>query len=116
MKKFVSLAAVAASLAAAPAFAATTPEEVDAWVANFLHHHPGGGESLWQVLARARSWQPPEPGASVIGHAGWMLARRWLQTHGPHQPPTQAWQWPKPPAHGQAWPFKAVPTDHACSG
>ena len=32
MKKFVSLAAVAASLAAAPAFAATTPEEVDAWV------------------------------------------------------------------------------------
>jgi len=76
---------------------------VDAWVADFLHHRPGGGESLQQVLTRAAAWQPPEPGATVVGHAGWMLARRWLQTHGLGRPPTQASQWPKPPAHGEAW-------------
>lgn len=83
-------------------------EEVDAWVADFLDHRPGGGESLRQVLTRAALWQPPEPGSTVIGHAGWMLARRWLQTHGPDQPPTQAAQWPKPPAHGEAWLFSSA--------
>lgn len=91
-------------------------EAVDAWVADFLHHQPGGGESLHQVLARAARWQPPEPGATVIGHAGWMLARRWLALHGLHRPPTQASQWPKPPAHGQAWRFVATPKVQSTTG
>lgn len=92
------------------AWAHIAREEVDAWVADFLHHRPGGGESLQQVLTRAEGWQPPQPGVTVVGHAGWMVARRWLQTHGPHQPPTQASQWPSPPAHGQAWSFNAFST------
>lgn len=85
-------------------------EGVDAWVADFLHHQPGGGESLRQVLARAERWQLPEPGAVVVGHAGWMLARRWLETNGSHRPPTQAAQWPKPPAHDEAWHFQSAAT------
>lgn len=89
------------------AWAHIARSDVDAWVADFLHHQPGGGESLRQVLTRAANWQPPEPGATVVGHAGWMLARRWLQIHGPDQPPTQASQWPRPPMHGEAWLFKA---------
>lgn len=88
-------------------------EEVDAWVADFLHHQPGGGESLLQVLTRAASWHPPEPGAAVVGHAGWMLARRWLVDHGLHQPPTQASQWPQPPAYGQAWHFPVAEAESA---
>lgn len=92
------------------AWAHIAREEVDAWVADFLHHRPGGGESLQQVLTRAASWQPPELGATVVGHAGWMLARRWLQAHGPHHPPTQASQWPRPPAHGEAWSFERFST------
>lgn len=90
------------------AWALIAREEVDAWVADFLHHPPGGGESLQQVLNRAAAWRPPVDGATVIGHAGWMLARRWLQAHGLHRPPTQAWQWPHPPAHGQAWDFSSA--------
>lgn len=85
------------------AWAHIAREAIDAWVADFLHHRPGGGESLQQVLTRAAAWLPPEPGATVVGHAGWMLARRWLQTHGLDRPPAQASQWPKPPAHGEAW-------------
>lgn len=83
-------------------------EEVDAWVADFLHGRPGGGESLQEVLLRASAWQPLEPGMSLVGHAGWMLARRWVQTHGLANPPHLATQWPKPPAHGEAWAFSTV--------
>lgn len=79
--------------------------EVDAWVENFLHHAPGGGESLAQVLARVRDWSPPQAGVTVVGHAGWMLARQWLAQHGPDRPPALASQWPRPPAHGEAWSF-----------
>ena len=83
-------------------------EEVDAWVADFLNHRPGGGESLSQVLRRAGTWRPPAPGVSVVGHAGWMLARRWWQTHGEGSPPTQAAQWPPAPRHGEAWVFSTA--------
>lgn len=104
--------------------------EVDAWCAAFATRAPGGGEPLLQLLQRAAAWQPtgclgtrvsdlpgdpgasgrspPEatPGASqpalVVGHAGWMLARRWAQTHGPGVLPTAA-DWPKPPGHGHCW-------------
>lgn len=77
--------------------------EVDAWVADFADHAPGGGEPLRQVLARAAAWTPPVPGATVVAHAGWMLARQWLRSHGPQALPSAA-QWPAPPAHGQCWP------------
>ncbi len=76
---------------------------VDAWVADFLDHAPGGGESLRQVLERASRWQAPVAGATVVAHAGWMLARRWLAQHGLGQPPQSASQWPAAPAYAQAW-------------
>lgn len=82
--------------------------EIDAWVADFLHHRPGGGESLQQLLNRAASWRVIEPGATVVGHAGWMLARRWVQTWGLARPPEQAREWPAPPAYAQAWAFAVL--------
>lgn len=76
--------------------------EVDAWVADFADHAPGGGEPLRQVLARAAAWAPPVPAATVVAHAGWMLARHWWRQHGPAVMPS-ADQWPAPPRHGSCW-------------
>lgn len=77
-------------------------EEVDAWVANFANHAPGGGEPLREVLARAAAWTPPVPGATVVAHAGWMLARQWCAQHGANTPPSAA-QWPAAPRYGHCW-------------
>ena len=82
--------------------------EVDAWCAAFATHAPGGGEPLARLLQRAAAWVPnagtgPQTGTvMVVGHAGWMLARRWVQTHGPGVWP-QAADWPQAPGHGQCW-------------
>ncbi|TDP88176.1 alpha-ribazole phosphatase [Aquabacterium commune] len=76
--------------------------EVDAWVADFADHAPGGGESLRQVLARAAAWAPPVPGATVVAHAGWMLARQWWRLHGAAAIPS-AGQWPSAPRYGSRW-------------
>jgi alpha-ribazole phosphatase len=75
--------------------------EVDAWCQDFLRHAPGGGESLHSFFARVQRWTPPAAGACIVGHAGWMLARRWLDSGDPW--PTQAAQWPSPPPHGAQW-------------
>ncbi|MEY2839582.1 MAG: hypothetical protein RJB60_1881 [Pseudomonadota bacterium] len=77
--------------------------EVDAWVEHFADHAPGGGESLRQVLVRAVAWQAPVPGAVVVAHAGWMLARRWAHRHGAGVVPASACEWPAPPAYGECW-------------
>lgn len=74
---------------------------VDAWCADFLHHRPGGGESLKALFGRVAAWQPPSTPCLVVGHGGWMLARAWLASGRP--PPRQAADWPAPPAHGQCW-------------
>jgi len=76
--------------------------EIDAWVANFADHAPGGGESLRQVLVRAAAWTPPVPDATVVAHAGWMLARRWWREQGADVIPCAA-QWPAPPRYGSRW-------------
>jgi alpha-ribazole phosphatase len=73
--------------------------DVDAWVADFADHAPGGGESLRQLLQRAAAWQPPALPCVVVGHGGWMLARRW----GTAQPLPGAAQWPAPPRYGALW-------------
>lgn len=86
-------------------------QEVDAWVADFLHFQPGGGESLSQVLKRAAAWRLPAGGACLVAHAGWMLARRWVDTHGLAHPPQLASQWPRPPRYGEAWSLGAVHSD-----
>ena len=81
--------------------------EVDAWCAAFATHGPGGGEPLVQMLQRAAAWQPRArvgtgQAAVMVGHAGWMLARRWALTHAPAEWPT-ATDWPRPPAYGCCW-------------
>lgn len=80
--------------------------EVDAWVADFLHHAPGGGESLSQVLARAAAWRPEIDGACVVAHAGWMQACAWLALPADARPPLRAELWPRAPAYGAltVWP------------
>lgn len=65
--------------------------EVDAWVADFLHHRPGGGESLLDLFARL-----PRPGcALVVTHGGCINAWRL------GQPPASAAQWPPAPRYGR---------------
>ena len=86
--------------------------EVEAWCAAFATHAPGGGEPLVQLLQRAAAWQPPartgqraphgDKPTVVVGHAGWMLARRWVQTHHAGVVPAAS-DWPKPPAYGGCW-------------
>ena len=75
--------------------------EVDAWCTDFAAHCPGGGESLTEVLARAQAWQGDGQTVLVVGHAGWMLARRWAMSGA--RPPQRADEWPWPPAYGECW-------------
>lgn len=77
--------------------------EVDAWVADFSGHAPGGGEPLTAVLQRAVNWRgrADVPVWLVVGHGGWMLSRRWALTHD--APPALAREWPAAPAYGEAW-------------
>lgn len=74
--------------------------EVDDWIADFVEHAPGGGESLATLLVRAGSWRP-QGGGLVVSHGGWMLARRWRVEQGQVLP--SASNWPKPPGYGQLW-------------
>jgi len=74
------------------------PAEVDAWVADFADHAPGGGESLVALLARLRRFLDEhghEP-LLVVTHAGVMQAAAWL--HEATLPAARAW--PPPPRHG----------------
>ena len=70
--------------------------EIDAWVDDFVAYLPGGGESLGELLDRARLWRGDGIGA-VVGHAGWISARRWLSDH-PARSPT-AGEWPRSAAY-----------------
>ncbi len=72
--------------------------EIDEWVADFARFAPLGGEPLTALLERASGWSK---GALVVSHGGWMLARRWRQTHSHGVP--QADRWPAPPAYGERW-------------
>lgn len=75
-------------------------EQVDAWCADFARHAPGGGESLEAMFERARNWRP-HGAVVVIGHAGWLLARRWLQEG--REPPGTSAKWPETPRCGTLW-------------
>ncbi|MDE1998908.1 MAG: histidine phosphatase family protein [Burkholderiales bacterium] len=81
------------------------PGLIDAWVKDFAGFHPGRGESLTEVLRRARTWCPAHDASSdlvlVVGHGGWMLARQWGQRHP--SPPVAASEWPAPPRYGECW-------------
>ncbi len=81
---------------------ATLPQPaVDAWCDEFLTHRPGGGESLQTLFERVAAWQPPAAAQVLVGHAGWMLTRRWLAEGRP--PPRHAADWPAPPTYGVRW-------------
>ena len=91
-------------------WAAIPKAQIDAWCADFLHHRPGDGESLQQVLARAAAWPAGKGGEAqgcVVAHAGWMLARQWLASGAPG-PPLAA-EWPAAPAHGTLWRLPSLP-------
>lgn len=93
-------------------WSAVEQAQVDAWCGDFLHHAPGGGESLASLFRRVEDWaarirlQHTEPAGAprlVVGHAGWMLTLEWLSTRSDR--PTRAMQWPVPPAYGQCRQF-----------
>jgi len=73
--------------------------EVAQWEADFLHHVPGGGESLAGLMQRVRAFlhERAVPGGAllVVGHAGWMQAAASL-----HGPPPSATTWPRAPGYG----------------
>ncbi|MBB2485077.1 histidine phosphatase family protein [Mitsuaria sp. WAJ17] len=74
--------------------------EIDAWVADFLHFTPAGGESLQALLDRVAACALP-PDALVVSHGGWMLARRWLHEQAALRPTAD--RWPRPPGYGEVW-------------
>jgi alpha-ribazole phosphatase len=85
--------------------------DIDQWCGAFASHAPGGGEALQALLQRASVWAPalwaPFPAdhqraCVLVGHAGWMLARRWTHEHA-DQAPAQASDWPMAPAYGTLW-------------
>lgn len=79
-------------------WAAVPQPEIDAWCADFLHHQPGGGESVQALLQRVRGWQP---GAACIAvsHGGWLSASLWLAAEGDAPPSSE--RWPAAPTHGR---------------
>lgn len=81
-------------------WSAIGPAAVEAWCADFLHHAPGGGESLAGFGERVLAWQPRAGEWAVVGHAGWIAVRR-LHRDG-LWPVANAAQWPAPQPHGTA--------------
>jgi alpha-ribazole phosphatase len=81
--------------------------QVDAWCADFADVAPGGGETLRQMLARVGAWQPPLAHCTVVAHAGWMLARQWVETHAADDVPSTVAQWPQAPSYLQHWVCRA---------
>jgi alpha-ribazole phosphatase len=51
------------------------PAEFERWMSDFCGFDFDGGESLNALLARTAAWEPPC--ALVVGHGGWINARRW---------------------------------------
>jgi alpha-ribazole phosphatase len=83
-----------------------TRTAVDAWCADFLHHAPGGGESVGALLARVRRFDPVSA-RIVVTHGGWLSAAQWLSAQG--ERPPAADRWPAAPSHAGrldlAWPL-----------
>lgn len=52
---------------------------IDAWMADFADHRPGGGESVRSVLRRCERFLAGDRpwGASVVTHGGWCSALSW---------------------------------------
>ena len=77
------------------------PAQISVWADNFLHHGPGGGESLDQLRHRVREvLADPAAPSLIVGHAGWINALRTLALPAP-----RASDWPAPPRYGQSQRF-----------
>lgn len=85
------------------AWNALPPSAWQAWMGDFAHHQPTGGESLAQLLQRVQAaaqhtaqWllQHPQGVAVWVTHAGVMRALNWLLKHGCNLP-ASADQWPQ---------------------
>jgi alpha-ribazole phosphatase len=78
------------------------PEPLDRWIADFVDHRPGGGESVGALLRRCERFvgRLPEAGVSVVTHGGWLSALAWLGAHArtAGARPT-ADTWPAAPAY-----------------
>ena len=81
-------------------WSAITRAEVARWESDFLHHAPGGGESLAALIARVRGFLAERcddgPALLIVGHAGWINA---LASLAQAAPPTAA-TWPRAVRHG----------------
>jgi alpha-ribazole phosphatase len=88
---------------------------IDAWVADFPHHRPGGGESVGQFMLRvAAAWDEPRSpsGTLWITHAGVIRAATLL--HGGQRQISGASQWPvTAPGFGSWIQLTAPPTSTA---
>ena len=84
------------------------PAELAAWTDDFEHHHPGGGESVHEVLqrvAQALAEDAADPGSSGlwITHGGCLSAIAWLQAHAGQVPLARQWPIAPPYAAGRHW-------------
>lgn len=86
-------------------WARVPPCDLDAWRLDFARYRPGGGESLLQMLSRAAAMEFREP-VAVVGHAGWICARLWLERGATRLP--AAAEWPPSPSYGQPLRLAAV--------
>ncbi len=77
-------------------------DEVRAWEVDLLHHAPGGGESLAQLMRRVRAFADEHAAAGVppglvVTHGGWINA--WRQSRSATDAIDPA-TWPPAPPHG----------------
>lgn len=84
--------------------------EVAAWEADLLHHAPGGGETLAQLMRRVSDFVDDAGSGPrlIVGHGGWINALMRLE---PCAAAAGAGGWPPAPAHGslRRWPPGAAP-------
>jgi alpha-ribazole phosphatase len=72
--------------------------QVRVWENDLLHHAPGGGESLAQLMQRVQAFVADVAGARVlVTHGGWINA---LLHAPPGARPVDAARWPRAPRHG----------------
>ncbi len=80
--------------------------QVQAWEDDLLHHAPGGGESLAQLMRRVQAFVSECTGARVlVTHGGWINAL--LQASSAPQR-LDAARWPRAPRHGSLTVWRAT--------
>ena len=74
---------------------------LDAWCADFAAHPPGGGEAVLALMQRCADFLREQPGAWIVGHAGWInAAARVVAGQGA---PSEAADWPAAIPYGALW-------------